>query len=73
MRRFAWTFFFLNVAGFLTYHLYPAAPPWESSSKSAGEFPALSVFPPLFLKVSTGRRIAQQLARCSAPLGETEK
>lgn len=28
MRRFAWTFFFLNVAGFATYHLYPAAPPW---------------------------------------------
>ena len=28
LRRFAWSYFFLNVAGFLTYHIYPAAPPW---------------------------------------------
>ena len=28
MVRFAWCFFALNVAGFVTYHLYPAAPPW---------------------------------------------
>jgi hypothetical protein len=28
MRRFAWTFFAFNAAGFLTYHIYPAAPPW---------------------------------------------
>lgn len=28
MRRFAWTFLVVNVAGFLTYHAYPAAPPW---------------------------------------------
>jgi hypothetical protein len=28
MRRFAWAFFALNLAGFITYHLYPAAPPW---------------------------------------------
>jgi membrane-associated phospholipid phosphatase len=27
-RRFAWGFLLLNVAGYLTYHLYPAAPPW---------------------------------------------
>jgi hypothetical protein len=27
-QRFAWGFFLLNVAGFATYHLYPAAPPW---------------------------------------------
>lgn len=26
--RYGWTFFALNVAGFATYHLYPAAPPW---------------------------------------------
>jgi len=26
--RFGWTFFLLNVAGFITYHLVPAAPPW---------------------------------------------
>ncbi len=28
MVRFTWCFFALNVAGFVTYHLYPAAPPW---------------------------------------------
>jgi membrane-associated phospholipid phosphatase len=28
MQRFTWAFFALNVAGFVTYHLYPAAPPW---------------------------------------------
>jgi hypothetical protein len=28
MRRFAWGFFFLNVLGFVTYHLVPAGPPW---------------------------------------------
>ena len=28
MQRFMWTFFLMNVMGFLTYHLYPAAPPW---------------------------------------------
>jgi len=28
MQRFAWGFFALNVAGFATYHLFPAAPPW---------------------------------------------
>ncbi len=28
MLRFSWCFFVLNVAGFATYHLYPAAPPW---------------------------------------------
>jgi inositol phosphorylceramide synthase catalytic subunit len=27
-QRFVWGFFVLNVAGFLTYHVYPAAPPW---------------------------------------------
>lgn len=27
-QRFAWGFAVLNVAGFLTYHVYPAAPPW---------------------------------------------
>jgi len=26
--RFTWGFLFLNVLGFLTYHIYPAAPPW---------------------------------------------
>jgi inositol phosphorylceramide synthase catalytic subunit len=28
LQRFAWSFFWVNVAGFLTYHVYPAAPPW---------------------------------------------
>jgi hypothetical protein len=28
MRRFTWAFFAMNVAGFTTYHLFPAAPPW---------------------------------------------
>ena len=28
MVRFTWCFFVLNVCGFVTYHLYPAAPPW---------------------------------------------
>jgi hypothetical protein len=28
MLRFTWCFFTLNVAGFITYHVYPAAPPW---------------------------------------------
>jgi membrane-associated phospholipid phosphatase len=27
-QRFAWGFLLLNLAGFTTYHLYPAAPPW---------------------------------------------
>lgn len=26
--RFGWTFFAMNILGFVTYHLYPAAPPW---------------------------------------------
>lgn len=28
MRRFMWGFLLLNVAGFITYHVVPAAPPW---------------------------------------------
>ena len=28
LQRFAWSFLILNVLGFVTYHLYPAAPPW---------------------------------------------
>jgi membrane-associated phospholipid phosphatase len=28
MVRFTWCFFALNLCGFVTYHLYPAAPPW---------------------------------------------
>jgi hypothetical protein len=28
LQRFAWSFFFLNIAGYATYHVYPAAAPW---------------------------------------------
>ena len=28
MQRFTWMFLLLNVMGFVTYHVYPAAPPW---------------------------------------------
>jgi membrane-associated phospholipid phosphatase len=28
MVRFTWSFLALNLAGFVTYHVYPAAPPW---------------------------------------------
>jgi membrane-associated phospholipid phosphatase len=28
MRVFGWVFLLVNLAGFATYHLYPAAPPW---------------------------------------------
>jgi hypothetical protein len=28
LRRFGWTFLCLNLAGFVTYYIYPAAPPW---------------------------------------------
>lgn len=28
VRRFVWTFFLMNVVAFITYHVYPAAPPW---------------------------------------------
>ena len=30
--RFSWTFFTMNILGFITYHLYPAAPPWYLST-----------------------------------------
>jgi hypothetical protein len=28
MRRFTWAFFAMNIVGFVTYHVFPAAPPW---------------------------------------------
>ena len=28
LRRFGWTFLLVNILGFVTYHVYPAAPPW---------------------------------------------
>lgn len=50
MKRFMWGFFVLNVAGFVTYHLLPAAPPWYYHSHGctvdlatkASEGPALA-------------------------------
>jgi membrane-associated phospholipid phosphatase len=52
MERFAWCFFALNLVGFATYHLYPAAPPWYfhahgctvDTSALASEGPALARF-----------------------------
>src|SRR5262249_12730153 len=28
MQRFGWSFLLVNLVGFVTYHVYPAAPPW---------------------------------------------
>ena len=28
LQRYAWTFLCMNLAAFVTYHVYPAAPPW---------------------------------------------
>jgi hypothetical protein len=28
LARFGWTFLLMNIAGFVTYYVYPAAPPW---------------------------------------------
>jgi membrane-associated phospholipid phosphatase len=57
--RFGWTFLLMNVAGFVTYYVYPAAPPWyvadyglgpanmdaRSSVAGAGRFDALVGIP----------------------------
>jgi len=32
-QRFMWGFFVLNMVGFATYHIYPAAPPWYYHSR----------------------------------------
>ena len=50
MERFAWTFLLVNLSGFVTYHVYPAAPPWyfhahgcvADLSVRASEGPALA-------------------------------
>jgi hypothetical protein len=36
MRRFTWAFFTLNVLGFITYHLFPTAPPWYFHTHGCG-------------------------------------
>ncbi len=39
LRLFGWCFFFVNLFGFITYFIYPAAPPWYVSQYGLG--PAL--------------------------------
>jgi hypothetical protein len=36
MLRFGWCFLLLNVIGFVTYHVYPAAPPWYFHAHGCG-------------------------------------
>jgi hypothetical protein len=36
LSRFGWTFLLMNVAGFATYYLYPAAPPWYVADYGLG-------------------------------------
>jgi len=36
LMRFGWTFLFLNLAGFATYYVYPAAPPWYVTQYGLG-------------------------------------
>jgi membrane-associated phospholipid phosphatase len=36
LQRYGWAFFVLNIAGFVTYHLYPAAPPWYFHAHGCG-------------------------------------
>jgi hypothetical protein len=36
LARFGWTFLLLNIAGFATYYLYPAAPPWYVADYGLG-------------------------------------
>jgi membrane-associated phospholipid phosphatase len=57
MLRFGWAFFTLNLVGFVTYHVFPAAPPWY--------FHAHGVVADLTAKASEG----PNLARVDAMLG----
>jgi len=36
LARFGWTFLFMNLAGFVTYYIYPAAPPWYVADYGLG-------------------------------------
>ncbi len=36
MARFGWVFFFMNLVGFATYYVYPAAPPWYATDYGFG-------------------------------------
>lgn len=59
MQRFTWGWLLLNVVGFVTYHLYPAAPPWY--------FHAHGCSVDLLARASEG----PNLARVDAMLGTT--
>jgi inositol phosphorylceramide synthase catalytic subunit len=51
IQRFAWTFLLVNLLGFATYHLYPAAPPWY--------FHAYGCRADLFASASEGSSLAR--------------
>ncbi len=36
LKRFGWTFLFMNVVGWATYYVYPAAPPWYVADYGLG-------------------------------------
>jgi hypothetical protein len=36
LARFGWTFLLMNIAGFATYYIYPAAPPWYVADYGLG-------------------------------------
>lgn len=36
LARFGWTFLLMNIAGFVTYYVYPAAPPWYAADYGFG-------------------------------------
>jgi hypothetical protein len=36
LQRFGWTFCAVNIVGFVTYYLYPAAPPWYATAHGFG-------------------------------------
>ncbi len=55
--RFAWTFLLVNIAGFITYHAYPAAPPWYFHSHGC------------FVDLSTTASAGPNLARVDTWLG----
>jgi inositol phosphorylceramide synthase catalytic subunit len=59
MLRFTWCFLALNVAGFVTYHLYPAAPPWYYHAHGC----AIDVLAP----ASEGPALARVDARLGIP------
>lgn len=57
LQRFTWSFLIMNVAGFITYHLYPAAPPWYYHQHGC------------FVDLATHASEGPNLARVDAMLG----